>query len=118
LGLDFLKSHKLFIDAEQSAVLFKSTLKSISVPGSGPPSAAKVAAVLPVPVQVKSLLAEFPGICSTGTGTWKKPKHSVEHVIDTTGRPVTAKPRRLDPAKRAVAEAEFRELEAAGIVRR
>jgi transposase InsO family protein len=45
-------------------------------------------------------------------------KHLVEHVIETTGRPVTAKPRRLDNAKRAVAEKEFRELEAAGIVRR
>jgi transposase InsO family protein len=77
-----------------------------------------VAAVIPVPVVVQDLLKEFPAICSTGTGTWRKPKHSVEHVIETTGRAVTAKPRRLDPAKRAVAEAEFRELEAAGIVRR
>jgi hypothetical protein len=93
LGLDFLKAHKLIIDAEQSAVLFKSNLKPISSPSSPSRAAATaVVAVIPVPVVVQELLKEFPAICSTGTGTWRKPKHSVEHVIETTGRAVTAKP--------------------------
>jgi Reverse transcriptase (RNA-dependent DNA polymerase)/RNase H-like domain found in reverse transcriptase len=116
VGLDFLKAHKLLIDAEQSAVLFKANLRPVTVPTvvSSPPEVAAMA----VPPAVQHLLAEFPAICSAGTGVWRHPKHSVEHVVETTGRLVTAKPRRLDAAKRAVAEKEFRELEAAGIVRR
>jgi Reverse transcriptase (RNA-dependent DNA polymerase) len=116
LGLDFLKAHKLLIDAEQSAVLFKANMQPVMVP-SAVVSAPAVAAV-DVPPAVQQLLAEFPAICSSGAGLWRHPKHSVEHVIETSGRPVSAKPRRLDAAKRAVAEKEFRELEAAGIVRR
>jgi hypothetical protein len=46
------------------------------------------------------------------------PKHKIRHTIETTGRPVFAKTRRLDPDKLCNAEAEFPELEAAGIIRR
>jgi hypothetical protein len=42
----------------------------------------------------------------------------VEHVIVTTGRPVTAKFRRLDAAKLAAAKAEFLQMERDGIIRR
>ncbi len=46
------------------------------------------------------------------------PKHGVQHFIETTGRPIFAKARRLDPDKLRTAESEFRALEKAGIVRR
>jgi hypothetical protein len=39
-------------------------------------------------------------------------------VVETTGRPVRTPPRRLDPARAAIAAEEFRKLEKAGIVRR
>ena len=42
----------------------------------------------------------------------------MEHVIKTSGRPVFAKPHRLDPDKLRVAKEEFAKLEAAGIIRR
>jgi hypothetical protein len=42
----------------------------------------------------------------------------VAHSIETTGRPVFAKARRLDPGKYQQAREEFQRLEAAGIVRR
>jgi hypothetical protein len=42
----------------------------------------------------------------------------VRHSIETNGRPIFAKARRLDPEKHRIAEAEFRKLEKAGIVRR
>jgi hypothetical protein len=42
----------------------------------------------------------------------------VEHVVETTGQPLHAKARRLDPDKLRAAEAEFCSLEAAGIIRR
>jgi hypothetical protein len=44
------------------------------------------------------------------------PLHGVEHVIETTGHPVFATARRLDPEKYAIAEKEFLELETAGVV--
>jgi hypothetical protein len=64
-----------------------------------------------------SLLASFPAIVGDGKGK-PSPKHKIRHTIETTGRPVFAKARRLDPDKLRKAEAEFRELEAAGIIRR
>jgi hypothetical protein len=42
--------------------------------------------------------------------------HGVVHLILTDGRPVFAKARRLEPAKRRIAEEEFAALEQAGIV--
>ncbi len=45
------------------------------------------------------------------------PKHKIRHTIETTGRPVFAKTHRLDSDKLCKAEAEFPELEAAGIIR-
>ena len=47
-----------------------------------------------------------------------KVKHKVEHFIETEGRPVRSKYRRLDPEKLEAAKAEFLDLEKQGIVRR
>ena len=44
--------------------------------------------------------------------------HGIEHHIVTSGRPVTAKFRRLDSIKLAAAKEEFHRLEKEGIVRR
>jgi hypothetical protein len=71
VGLDFFKAHRLIIDAEQSAVLFKANMRPVMVP-TAVVSPSKVAAVV-VPPAVQQLLAEFPAICSAGTGVWKHP---------------------------------------------
>ena len=42
----------------------------------------------------------------------------MEHVIETEGQQLYARPRRLDQVKLAAAKAEFQKMEAAGIVRR
>jgi hypothetical protein len=79
----------------------------------GQPSrfAASISHIVPA---VRTLLASFPSIDSDGKGT-PRPRHGVRHFV---GRPVFAKDRRLDPDKLKIAEAEFRSLEAAEIVRR
>ncbi len=66
---------------------------------------------------LQDLLASFPAIVGDRKGK-PSPKHKICHTIETTGRPVFAKARRLDTDKLRKAEAEFRELEAAGIIRR
>jgi len=45
-------------------------------------------------------------------------KHNMRHVIETTGRPVTAKFRRLDPEKLRDAKKEFFQMEKDGIIQR
>ena len=46
-----------------------------------------------------------------------RPTHGVYHHLETEGRPVTAKYRRLDPERLAAAKSEFADLERQGIVR-
>jgi hypothetical protein len=75
------------------------------------------AALCSIAPSLWSLLASFPAIVGDGKGK-PSPKHKIRHTIETTGRPVFAKARRLDPDKLRQAEAEFRELEVAGIIRR
>ncbi len=61
-------------------------------------------------------MASFPAIVGDGKGK-TLPKHKIRHTIETTTT-VFAKARRLDPDKLRQAEAEFRELEGTGIIRR
>jgi hypothetical protein len=46
------------------------------------------------------------------------PPHGVQHIIQTTGQPATAKFRRLDPARLAAAKREFQSMLDEGIIRR
>ena len=131
VGLDFLAAHQLTIAAATKQVLGRDGRPLTSPPSPSPPSpsppspsspstvcSGRLAAVSVVPPAVQAVLDRFPEVCSDGTGTWPRATHGVEHVIVTTGRPIKSQPRRLDPSKHKVAAAEFRALEAAGIVRR
>ncbi len=71
-----------------------------------------------IPEPVRRLLAKYPSIIRSETLT-PSPTHGVEHHIDTgSHRPVFAGPRRLVPDKPKIAEAEFKKLKQAGIIRR
>ena len=48
----------------------------------------------------------------------ERPKHAVQHTIETRGQPIRAKARPLPPQKLAAAKANFAEMAASGIVRR
>jgi hypothetical protein len=63
------------------------------------------------------IVAEFPVVVQPFTVS-SSPKHGVEHHIETTGRPVTAKFRRLDQVKLKAAKEEFAKMLAAGVIRR
>ncbi|KAJ8346303.1 hypothetical protein AAFF_G00220750 [Aldrovandia affinis] len=58
---------------------------------------------------------DFPDL-TTPTFSSAAVKHGVDHFIATTGPPVHARARRLDPQKLAVAKAEFDSMERLGIV--
>jgi hypothetical protein len=84
---------------------------------AGEPRSKFAAALCFIAPTVRSLLASFPAIVGDGKGK-PSPKHKIRHTIETTGRPVFAKARRLDPDKLRQAEADFRQLKATGIIRR
>ena len=64
-----------------------------------------------------ALLRNFPGVVNASKKL-PRVKHKVQHFIETEGRPVRSKYRRMDPEKLDSAKAEFREMERQGIVRR
>jgi hypothetical protein len=86
-----------------------------SLPLAQPLPPAAVAAL--VPSNYKLILAEFPEVVNE-TKLLPTVSHKVEHYIETEGRPVSSKYRRLDPDRLAAAKAEFASLEEQGIVRR
>jgi hypothetical protein len=108
LGLDFLSSHGLLVDPVGRQVLDSKTLKPLSkTPTAAGTLLSKFAAALcSITPSVRSLLASFPTMVGDGKGK-PSPKHKIRHTIETTGRPVFAKARRLDPDKLRKAEAEF-----------
>ena len=63
------------------------------------------------------VLADFSDISCTGIPTIP-PRHNVTHRIETTGKPVRAKYRRLDPVKLQHAKQYFEDMVKAGICRR
>ena len=69
------------------------------------------------PDQWSSLLQQFPGVVQPFTVS-SQPTHGVQHHLVTSGPPVTAKFRRLDPTRLAAAKAEFDDMLKAGVVRR
>jgi hypothetical protein len=64
-----------------------------------------------------SILREFPAVTQPFTVA-SSPSHGVEHIIETAGRPTTARFRRLDPVRLAAAKQEFQKMLAAGVIRR
>jgi hypothetical protein len=129
LGVNFFRENGLLIDPSSLRVLFAKSLEPVDTypdTKQKTPSHRKsqrrrtplVAALSTAPAWLRTLLAAFPSVVSSSALQRPQPLHGVKHQIITTGRPVFAAARRLDPAKHAIAEKEFLSLEAAGIVRR
>ena len=116
LGADFFAANSLLVDTTTQCVRDATTLLPVGGHTPGPPSGL-VSALAPICQPVRDLLSKFPSIIGDGSHT-PQPLHGVEHSIETEGRPVFAKSRRLDPDKLRNAEKEFRDLERMGIVRR
>jgi hypothetical protein len=103
LGVDFLSENRLLVDPHFGQVLDAKTLDPITGSESAARRAGLAASLCHVTPAVLSLLAAFPAIVGDGSCT-PNPKHGVFHSIETSGRPVFAKPRHLDPEKHQIAE--------------
>jgi hypothetical protein len=106
VGVDFLAHFKLLVDPSRWLVLDAATLKPVTTAAA--PSASSspsiVAALHNVQPADRQLLAEFPAVLASDLSQ-QAPLHQVQHQIITSGQPVFAKARRLDPEKLQLAEA-------------
>jgi RNase H-like domain found in reverse transcriptase/Reverse transcriptase (RNA-dependent DNA polymerase)/Integrase zinc binding domain/Integrase core domain len=116
LGADFLARYKLLVDPFNGMVLFASSLQPVAA-ASAVKRSPLISALQQLSDSSRELLAEFPGILPV-PGQHGTPLHGMTHSIETSGRPVFSKVRRLDAKKLRCAKAEFAKLEAAGIIRR
>ena len=116
LGADFLAEFNLLVDTANRQVLQSSSLEPLAPPRFSTADSS-VASVCKLAPDVTSLLDEFPAAWKPRV-PGKLPNHNVEHVIETEGQPLYARPRRLDQVKLALAKAEFQKMETAGIIRR
>ena len=116
LSNDFLAAHHLLVDPAQPALIHwpSGRLLPLASPSSSPSSFLHSLPDLSPPLQ--DLLQTFPTVFSSDLKNLS-PHHGVQHHIHTTGPPVFAKARRLDPSCLQQAKAEFDKLEAAGIIR-
>jgi hypothetical protein len=119
LGVDFLRNHRLAVDAAAGQLVSTDSMACFPASSSSPAAPVGVlASVLSAtPASYRPLFSEFPDVVNP-SGTFPPSKHGIEHHIITTGRPVTSKFRRLDSAKLLAAKLEFEQMEADGIIRR
>ncbi|KAJ8361775.1 hypothetical protein AAFF_G00422180 [Aldrovandia affinis] len=104
----------LLVDVRNRRLVNAETFATL--PGS--PSStgtSKLSSALSSADMFQRLLMDFPDL-TTPTFSSAAVKHGVDHFIATTGPPVHARARRLDPQKLAVAKAEFDSMERLGIV--
>jgi len=117
LGLDFLAAHHLVVDAAGRRVSRADSGEFVCSLSSSAAADALLAKIQQLPPDVRAVLEEFPGVLSDELPPGAA-KHVVRHTIETTGRPLFAKARRLDPDKLLAAKEEFGRMERAGIIRR
>ena len=115
LGADFLAGFDLLVDTKNRQVLQNCSFEPLP-PSRFSPANSSVASVCKLAPDVTSLQDEFPAAWNPRT-PGKLPEHNVEHVIETEGQTLYARPCHLDQVKLAQAKAEFQKLESAGIIR-
>ncbi len=116
LGVDFLHHYKLAADAAAGQLLHTKTLQRLNT--STGEQARELSSILAsTPSAYRVLFSKFPEVADP-SGSFPPPKHNVEQNIVTSGRPVTARIRWLDPEKLVAAKAKFEQMEAAGILHR
>ena len=116
LGADFLCAYGLLVDVKGRRLVSAETFCSYACTLSGP-GAVRLSNMLSATDEFLRLLSEFPDLTQP-TFSSSTIKHGVEHYISTSGPPVHARARRLDPTKLTIAKTEFENMVRLGIIRR
>ena len=118
LGADFLRHFGLLVDMRHLKLTDAHTHLSIQGILSSDPSPSPSVCAKDVDNPHLKLLSEFPALTQVCTPDTPPPtKHEIEHHIETTGPPVSARPRRLAPDRLKVAKREFEHMPQLGIIR-
>jgi hypothetical protein len=120
LGIDFFKQFHLLVDSNSGLVDSRSLQMVAAASHPSSTSVARgavLAAVSSTPPPLRDLLVSYQAVLNA-SGDLPPVRHTVQHHLVTTGRPVTARFRRLVPEKLAAAKASFAKMERQGIVRR
>ena len=116
LGADFLRHYGLMVDMHKCKLIDTNThlhVQGILSSGKSPsPSLCSKDVSNPY----HALLSEFPALTQVTTSDTPV-QHDVTHHIETTGPPVSARPRRLAPDRLKVAKREFEHMLQLGIIR-
>ena len=116
LGADFLSHYGLTVDMRQSKLIDTNTRLHVQgiVSSCNSPSPSLYHRAPSNPYL--QLLSQFPEL-SQVTAPDSPVKHDVLHHIETTGPPVSARPRRLAPDRLKAAKREFEHMLQLGIIR-
>ncbi|XP_073986102.1 uncharacterized protein [Rhodnius prolixus] len=114
IGADFMYTYELLVDLNGRQLIDKKTGRTSF--GKVLSQPVYVISTLPESLKYGDILRDFPGIIRPNAMT-REVKHQVQHVIETTGRPVNAKARRLHPAKYKAVKEEFQRMMEEGICR-
>ncbi len=115
LGVDFLRHHRMAVDAASGQLINTDTLARLST--SSAEAVCELSSILSLtPASYRLLFGEFPDVVNP-SGMFSLPKHGVEDHIITSGRPVTSRFQRLDPGQLEATKKEFEQMEADGIIR-
>ena len=115
LGADFLRHFNLLVDMKHTRLV--DTLTQLRIQGITCTAIAPSPSILPcTPAnEFEALLAEFPLLTQPQPQN-APPKHTVTHHINTTGPPVSARPRCLSPERLRAARQEFEHMLELGII--
>ena len=116
LGADFLRHYNLLVDMKQSRLVDSITQLRVQGILSHTPSPSPSFPPLQSTNTYTSLIAKYPTVFQPHLSTHTV-EHDVTHHIQTTGPPVSARPRRLAPEKLTIARQEFEHMLEEGIIR-
>lgn len=117
IGADFLKASGLLVDVRRRRLIDPLTsVESVGEIIKCPSYCLSLVSKSQINDAVQNLLSEFRDITSDRDHV-QPIKHNVTHFIETTGPPVSSRPRRLNPEKLKIAKTEFDSLIKMGICR-
>jgi len=116
LDADFLTNFGLLVDLRNRRLMDQTTYSQVSCIQRFISFDSKITALQPSNCPYRTILCQFPNLINP---TYRQcdPKHSVTHSIQTQGRPVFARARRLSPTRFRTARSEFEHMTELGIIR-
>ena len=115
LGADFLRHFHLLVDMNHKRLIDSAT--QLQIQGITSQATSPHPSILPhSPAnEFEVLLKEFPLLTQPQPAD-QPPKHTVTHHINTSGQPVSTRPRRLSPERLHIARQEFEHMLELGII--